>query len=177
MMGMYTKLVFNVDLPGVENWRDGNKRAADRGRGPYPQPQPFIDMDHRDIDALRCMVNQTDKEPDLRPDHELFKGNNRWGYMLTCDSYYHQGSSVVHLHLDKISGSWELTVNCNLKDYSNEIRMFLDWINPFCEKLGYGIEPLGYIQYEEDDGFVTLIWRTTEGLQFRLHKFEDGEVT
>lgn len=149
-MGMYTRLKFNADLVTVKSL------AETAGYGHAVGEVP-IDADSTNIEALRYMCGLRENAPARTPDHALFS-TPRWDIMLHCDSYYHPGVSVCVLELDDIDDTYKLTVNTNLKNYDNEISLFLDWIAPFVEQ-GVEVQPLGYILYEEGDCSCHLIWQ------------------
>lgn len=119
-MGMYTALHFNADI-----W----------------QAPDLV------VDTLKSMTGQGPLPVQL-PRHPLFAPDNRWEYMLQCDSYYFQADthSIVYPFPSKGYG---ISITCNFKNYNNEIDLFLDWIMPYVEA-----EPgkwLGYHMYENDD--------------------------
>lgn len=128
-MGMYTQLVFNARL------------------------KP--DTPDEVLETLKYMLGQSDEPLTSYPDHELFSTTERWSYMLTSSSYYHyptfSNSRLIH---DDVS-SYGLAILCDLKNYSDEIGKFIDWIMPYVET--HGREFLGYWRYEEDDD-PTLIY-------------------
>ena len=82
--------------------------------------------------------------------HDLFT-TVRWNYMLISDSAYFDGQTDSKLYEDH--GEYYLNVRCNLKDYSNEIDLFLDWLQPYIVTYGF----IGYKRYEEFDD-PTLIY-------------------
>lgn len=104
------------------------------------------------LPVLEYMLRLTEEKPDL-PNHALFQ-TERWNFMLRSDSYYFQGSTQHLYQYDDIAKQYEFNVRCNLKNYGDEIKMFLDWIGPY-------VEPddgcAGYFRYEEDDD-PTLIY-------------------
>lgn len=76
----------------------------------------------------------------------------RWRTMLRTDSYYFPGDTRSTLRYDDISRSWYLTIRCNLKNYDDDIVVFLDWIGPYLnEDTGAESGFMGYVRYEEDD--------------------------
>jgi hypothetical protein len=88
----------------------------------------------------------------ITTDHPLFS-SPRWRIMLTCYSYYFDGRADSNLRYDEIDESYHLNVRCNLKNYDNEIELFLDFIRPYLETEGF----LGYMRYEENEN-PTLIY-------------------
>jgi hypothetical protein len=134
-MGMYTELHYNAEL-----------------REDVPQSV---------IDILKFMVGDIEEEPKELPDHELFSEGSRWRYMLQMDSYYFDADTHSTLRYDEIGQAYYLCIRCNLKNYSDEIEHFIDWIEPY---LGVYIQTgdfLGFYRYEENNE-PTLIYRLSE---------------
>ncbi|MEK4122066.1 hypothetical protein [Lysinibacillus sp. FSL K6-0102] len=120
-MGMYTELVLSIEL---------NE-----------------DVPSEVINTLKFMMNRySDEDHVTPPDHKLFKVSNRWRYMLNSWSYYFDGFSNSALQYDSIINSYFLVIKCNLKNYENEIELFLDWIKGYSKTSGF----VGYSRYEED---------------------------
>ena len=124
------------------------------------------DTEQSIIDILKYMLSDSAVEPAL-PDHELFK-THRWTFMLCCDSYYFDGQTDSSLTFDDISNQYYLNVRCNLKNYGDEIRKFMDFIQPYLDTRGF----LGYTRYEED-GDPTLIYNTKDGIIYEVHGNRD----
>lgn len=120
-MGMYTELHYNAEL----------KRDIPDGV----------------LTILRFMLGGTKQEPET-PDHELF-GCTRWRGMLRSDSYYFDADTSSTLRYNDISQSYYLCIRCNLKNYSNEIENFVDWIRPYINKQDGDF--LGFSRYEESE--------------------------
>ena len=109
---------------------------------------------HRDtprdvIDTIEYMVNgrremAADKYA-ARALHPLFS-TPRWTALLRCDSYYFDYQTHFDFIFDPIAECWFLSGVSNIKNYSNEINLFLDWIQPHIESYGY----IGWKMYEED---------------------------
>ena len=91
--------------------------------------------------------------------HPLFS-TERWRYMLRCDSYYFDGRTDSSMEYDDIGNNYQLNVRCNLKNYNNEISLFLDFIQPYLNTYGF----LGYTRYEEHED-PTLIYNTRKGIK------------
>lgn len=132
-MGMYTELHFNAEL-GIE--KDGDIARL-----------------------LKRMLHQGKTE--YIPGHPLFTCG-RWGFMLTCDSYYFDADTHSTLRWDDISNNYYLCIRCNLKNYDDEIGHFLDWIHQYLNC--YPGDFLGYYRYEEA-GVPTLLWYRENGIQ------------
>lgn len=124
-MGMYTELVLGVEL----------------------KSDPVV------IDTLKLMLDCNIKDKVVTIDHPLFS-TSRWRSMLRCDSYYFDGQTDSKLVYDEPNEIYFLNVRCNLKNYDNEIELFLDWLCPYIETEGF----LGYSRYEEADD-PTLIYK------------------
>lgn len=119
-MGMYTEFHFNVKLKK--------------------------DVPEDVIEVLRFMTADRDK-PERLPNHPLFRDDTRWGYMLTCDSYYFPMTVATSLLYDNIAKGYFLSVRSNFKNYNNEIDKFLNWIIPYVAD--YHDNFLGFYRYEE----------------------------
>ena len=107
------------------------------------------------IDTIEYMVTgrreRAADEYSSRALHPFFS-TDRWPALLRCDSYYFDWQTDYHFGPDQ--GRYYLTGVSNLKNYSNEINLFLDWIEPHLDTHGY----LGWKMYEEDVA-PTLLFR------------------
>jgi len=122
-MGMYTEFHFNVNL---------NK-----------------DVPQEVVDVLAYMVREdytTPRPP--TPEHKLFK-THRWEVMLLMDSYYFAADTYSTLRSDDIGGDLYLCIRCNLKNYDQEIELFVDWIRPYIHAEEGDF--LGFSRYEESE--------------------------
>jgi hypothetical protein len=124
LMGMYTELVFACEL----------KKCT---------PKKIISV-------LEYMTGKNKEEPLILPEHDLF-GETRWRFMLQSDSYYFDGDTHSTIRFDKISKSYYLTIRCNVKNYNDEIELFLKWIKPYVEVIEDYPEFKGYYMYEEEE--------------------------
>lgn len=120
-MGMYTELNISIE---------------------FKKETPQYVIDAMDIMAdkneiVRHLPNAIIHEPLFRTD--------RWRWMLHSDSYYFSGSQSLIWKFDKIADAWFLTVRSNLKNYCNEIELFLKFIAPWIAESEYFI---GYMRYE-----------------------------
>jgi hypothetical protein len=127
-MGMYTELHYNVEL-----------------KSPVPT---------NIINTLQYMLGETEEVPPNLPDHKLFQPEGRWRFMLRCDSYYFSADTHSTLRLD-YQGGWYLCIRCNLKNYSEEIENFIDWMMPYIDNSPGNF--LGFYRYEESE-IPTLIY-------------------
>lgn len=121
-MGMYTEFHFNSILK--------------------PSTPPVV------INILEYMLGILEEEPE-KPNHPIFTNTTRWRLMLRCDSYYFAAQTVSTLNFDSVLNSYVLCIRCNLKNYSNEIQEFINWISPYLNTCGK--EFLGFYRYEEDE--------------------------
>ena len=126
-MGMYTELNIGVSL-----------------RSDTPLDVISIIEYMLDIDNMKMC--------DVPFDHPLFS-TERWSFMLLTGSYYFDGRTDSSMVRDDIDNEYKLNVRCNLKNYDDEIDLFLDFIRPYLVTSGF----LGYKRYEEDDD-PTLIY-------------------
>lgn len=133
-MGMYTELVLGVEIVPDDNV----------------------------IGILRHMLDEIDHF-DGDYSHPLFE-TPRWSYMLNCGSWYFDGQTDSKLFTRKLCDyvAYFLNVRCNLKNYDDEIELFLDWLNPYIKTQGF----LGYYRYEEFEN-PTLIYKDGENIVYK----------
>lgn len=119
------------------------------------------------IDLLRYMVGVLESEKHVSVDsffklysplpvHPFFH-TTRWASMLRCDSYYFDYQTHYSITYDKISAACYLSGVSNLKNYDNEIDLFLDWIGPNIATDGF----IGWKMYEEDVA-PTMLFKDTK---------------
>ncbi len=79
------------------------------------------------------------------PDHPFFKCD-RWNQIGHIGSYYFNPFALRYKqdHIQE-DGTERVFLLCNLKNYHDEIKLFLDWIDPYTEHYW------GYYCYEEDE--------------------------
>ena len=125
-MGMYTEFHLNVEL----------KKDT---------PKEVIDV----LSYMASTIYPKEVEPPT-PKHVLFtEDESRWRYMMWCDSYYFPMNVQSEFSFDDITNTYFLSVRCNLKNYTQEIQKFVDWLTPYIdEREGVFI---GFMRYEEDD--------------------------
>ena len=149
-MGMYTELVFDTELS--------------------LEKLPEIE------EVLRHMLGESQEASYSSlslhfqlPAAALFK-SSRWEYMLRGSSFYFNGETHSELNVMTEYNIATLTVRCSLKNYSQEIEKFLDWIYSYDETdwhTDYAPRKMfkGYMRYEEDV-HPTLIYFTKNGVEF-----------
>jgi len=112
------------------------------------------------IEILDYMASNTDKEPEKLPEHNFFKCS-RWKWLFTMDSCYFDADTHSTFRYDIVLNGHYLTITSNLKNYDNEIKLFVDWISPYLAKNNGDF--LGYSRYEENEE-PTLIYYQAKDL-------------
>lgn len=115
------------------------------------------------IQKLKFMLGDSDKDVEII--HPLFENTERWRFMLNSGSYYFDGQTDSKLFRDDLYGNkpmYFLNVRCNLKNYCDEIKLFLDWLCPYIKTEGF----LGYTRYEEQYN-PTLIYKEKGKIEYR----------
>ena len=126
-MGMYTELIFGAEL---------KKETPERV-----------------INALKYMIGELEDKPD---DFLLPEGSCE--YVLKGSSYYFGVNKAAYkLWFDEISKSWRISSRSNIKNYENEIEMFLEWIKPYIES-GSGAKNMYAITIYEADFEPTIYY-------------------
>ena len=122
-----------------------------------------INNNSKVIQKLKFMLGDSDKDVEII--HPLFKDTDRWRFMLNSDSYYFDGQTDSKLFRDDLYENkpmYFLNVRCNLKNYCDEIKLFLDWLCPYIKTEGF----LGYTRYEEQYN-PTLIYKEKGKIEYR----------
>ena len=127
-MGMYTEILFRAEM--VPNWAE----------------DPKVKLALRTL-SLEDHVYLEDEHRNLLPDHELFDCD-RWQSLSWCSSYYFPQGNHNEWVRDS-QGGYYWSFRANLKNYSDEIDKFFDWIDPYI----YETEGtfLGYSLYEQEE--------------------------
>lgn len=74
-------------------------------------------------------------------------------------SFYFLPMSTCKCEWNSISENYSLTFRCDLKNYENEIELFMSWLMPMIdEPLG---QHIGHFRYEEDDA-PTILYKIQE---------------
>jgi hypothetical protein len=114
-MGMYTELVFQGEMIDILPWEV--------------------------TDVFNYFFDEDGKFPfgeENLPDHPFFKAPS-WYCVGYVSSYYWTPFSLRYKS-DRYG-----FLRCDIKNYSDEIPLFLDWISPYMTQF------YGYYWYEEDD--------------------------
>lgn len=126
-MGTYTELVLQAhiksDLPD--------------------NVKPLIDYF---FDEKSEWMKLTDEQKNNLPDHNFFKCE-RWSQIGHFSSYSFSPFSLKYKTNYGLNNPGEIStfLLCNIKNYDNEIELFLDWLKP------YAFEMWGYHRCEADD--------------------------
>jgi hypothetical protein len=120
-MGMFTELFLTCDIK-----KDAEERVIR-----WLKAQ----VDDREIEVIRNLCPE-----------ELIGTNFEFG--LLGGSYYFYGQPFLVFEYDHISQTYHLTLLTNIKNYSDEIRLFLDVIS--INLSAYDGEFIGYERYEEN---------------------------
>lgn len=78
------------------------------------------------------------------PEHKFFSCL-RWSHLGHVSSFYFHPSSIRDTYNDSRHNSAYVFMRCDIKNYDNEIELFLDWIKPYMENFR------AYSWYEEDE--------------------------
>ena len=120
-MGNYTEFVFGAELK-----KDTPKEV---------------------IETLTWMIKGEDTY--TPPDHPLFS-TTRWESIGTGCSYsFGYVDPLSDIHVDDISGRHIFAIRCSIKNYEDEIELFIDWIRPYIKRGSGENDFLGYSIYEE----------------------------
>lgn len=111
------------------------------------------DTSYQIIRTIRRMLGH-DIPFEAWPEEKLFE-HMRAEWMLRCGSYYFSWQTHWDFRKDDVTKTWFLSGVCNLKNYGQEIELFLNWIMPHLNTRGY----IGWMMYEDDDD-PTLLYRT-----------------
>ena len=98
-----------------------------------------LKLDKNTLEVLRVMVGEREMGADIKlPDAPLFSTyTQRW-------------------NMERV-----LNIRCDLKNYEDEIELFLNWIYGYATTRGF----VGYMRYEEDSD-PTLIYFTEDGVKY-----------
>jgi len=111
------------------------------------------------LDVLDWMANgdRSESRPPDKPEHAFFDCD-RWAHLFWMDSYYFPAKSHTQYFYDDIAKQHFLCVRSNLKNYCNEILLFVDWIAPYIDPDLDG-EMIGFYRYENSNSPTILYHR------------------
>ena len=119
-MGMYTDFCFDVTIRS--------------------------DVPDNFVAALYQMRDHDSSFDKTLPDHQFFKCD-RWMQIGHCCSAYFPAEPRFIFEKKSFSNDYVLNLRCNLKNYDDEIKHFIDWIKPYIDAAPG--EFLGFYRYEE----------------------------
>jgi hypothetical protein len=95
--------------------------------------------------VILYMFNRSTKKPEELPEHPFFE-SQRWYILGSCSSYDFSAFALSKAIDDDIGRAVYFTTRSDLKNYDNEIALFIDFIKPYIEYEGH----IGHYRYEED---------------------------
>lgn len=108
------------------------------------------------LDVLTYLLGDSDEIPAVLvsnlPDHPFFKCD-RWKWIANTSSYYF-GVNVSHRLFKKEpykENCYIVSFRANIKNYSNEIEHFLNWISPYIVQGSGSRDFYAIVCYEEQD--------------------------
>ena len=96
------------------------------------------------INAISYMIG----EPTDKPSNYPFDDNDM-DVLLSSSYYFGVSLPVRKFWYDTITESWCLSTRSNVKNYSNEIERFLEWIKPYIESGSGNREMYAIVIYED----------------------------
>lgn len=122
-------------------------------------------------DALRRLI-EDDASPAEWPAHPFFSNVRRDQIAHGGSAYFVTGSSE---YIDTTYGYPKFFITSSLKDYTDTIGEFLDWLLPYVD--AFPGDFLGYTRYEEDDRPTLIVMPDLRsGTARPLGDYIDGEV-
>lgn len=110
------------------------------------------------------------KPPETLPDHALFS-TARWGMISVGRSYYINTLPHYLFQRDPISKTFFLGIKTQIKNYENELELFIDWIDPWvdAEKDDF----LGFIRDESSQDPILVRKKTHRFDHSPLHQSKE----
>lgn len=128
-MGMYTEIIFGATL----------------------KDETPVEV----ITILKHLVEGSEI-PAQHQEHKFFE-TSRCRWICTSSSYYFPGRPEAILEFEPILQRWYLQFRSNLKNYDQEIEMFLDWVKPYIEQ-GSGNRDFYAVVTKESDAAPTVYY-------------------
>ena len=105
------------------------------------------------IDTLRYLVGDLPRKPKKYP--ATFKINNPFStdydQMFTYSHWYFAiDKPFAELWIDPVDGCYKINTRSNLKNYDNQIEIFLKWLKPYIAKGSGARDMYAIVTYEED---------------------------
>lgn len=146
-MGMYTEFILGCSLSkntpkvcidALDYSINGKEKKPK-----YDNPKDWIEKDYNDNYIERTT-----------PENEIISFINEYDFnrLFHCSSYYFGAANPTCKFIyDKCSESYMISTRADLKNYSDQIEKFLEYLKPYVESgSGYPHEIYAYVQYEED---------------------------
>ena len=129
-MGMYTELHFNVKI----------KQDAEEAH----KVLDFIFDESRDQDGghHKFIV-------DNNLTHKWFSTKRWWWMFFGGSAYFTAPTQSEFKKIGDYDEKKTLSIRCNIKNYSDEIEEFIDWVKPFTT--AFNGDFLGFYRYEENE--------------------------
>ena len=110
------------------------------------------------IKALDHVINYPEEEVDMNV--QKFIREYDLNYLLFGSSYYFGvNRSSAMFWKDTIDNSYHISTRSNIKNYTNQIEKFLEYIKPYVERgSGYEHRIYAYVQYESDEFPTVYAW-------------------
>jgi hypothetical protein len=153
-MGMYTEFIFGCelskDLPKVcidaLDKSINDKYDEETGRyikkPKYETPQKYEEKKFNENYIERTT-----------PDEEIDKFIEDYDFgrlFHSCSYYFGAANSYSKFHYDAISESYHISTRSDLKNYTNQVERFIEYIKPYViHGSGYDNKIFAYVQYEE----------------------------
>jgi hypothetical protein len=133
-MGYYTELIFGCSL------------KEDTPRNVIKTLEYMMDKsDFKSIDKSVALYHYT------LPDHEFFN-HRRWEHMFNASSQmFGVNEAISEMWHSTITKCYHISTRSSIKNYENEIELFLDWIKPYI-RYGSGAHNLyAIVTYESGE--------------------------
>ena len=143
---MYTEFIFGCSLK-----KDTPKECIDALdyviNGEVKKPRYENPLTYAEKQYNNSNIERTTPIGELRAFIDLYDLERLF---LSC-SYYFDAPPVKRFYFDDIDKCYHISTRSNLKDYTNQIETFIDYIKPYIDG-GSGIRDVfAYVMYEEDD--------------------------
>lgn len=144
-MGMYTEFIFGCSLS-----KDTPKICIDAldyiingeiKKPKYENPETWEEKEYNNK-----FIERTSTDDEI----QAFIGEYDFGRLFCSGSYYFGAPVSQKLYYDYIDKTYKISTRANLKNYSNQIEKFIEYIKPYVvHGSGYGHNIFAYVQHEE----------------------------
>ena len=146
-MGMYTEFIFGCELSKntprvcvealdfVINGEDKQPK--------YDNPEGWEQKDYNEhyidrtlpVEEIKAFIDKYDF----------------YGLFCSCSYSFGAANPISKFYWDSISSSYHISTRADLKNYTNQIETFIDYIKEYVESGSGDYEVYAYVQYECDD--------------------------